>query len=165
MSKELVAIRPEVKAIDGSDRSDACVGDQDIEPSVGADERILENLGHLPGVGHVHREGCRPLRPGGTVNPGSHVLRALGVQVGDNHVGALRGQPLGDDLADAAGCPGYQGHLPGQFLFRWGQGQLVQLQGPVFGIVGVFGGQGGIVADRLGGAQHVNGVVVNVVGY
>ena len=87
---------------------------------------------------------------------------ALGVHVGDDHVSPLGRQPPAYALADAVGAAGDQGDPPDQGPLPGGQGQLVQLHGPVLGLKGVPLAEGGVAPHGLGGGQHVYGVTVHV---
>ena len=49
-------------------------------------------------------------------DPFGHSGRGVGVEVGDDHGGAVRGQPGGAGLADTAGPAGDHGQPPGQVL-------------------------------------------------
>jgi hypothetical protein len=55
-------------------------------------------------VAHIARQGDAAHRPG-------HALRALGVDIVDQHLPAARGQHLRDALADAGGAPRDQNRL------------------------------------------------------
>ena len=67
----------------------------------GVDQRL-----DLVGLAHVGQ-----LEGGGVTEVGGHLLAPLGVDVGDDDLGALGHEPLGGRLPDAGGAPGDDGDL------------------------------------------------------
>ena len=111
---------PRTEAVDGPHRGDTGIGNQNVQPAIGA-AHFLESLGHLLLGGHVHRKGHSSARSIGSDYIRGYVPAALGIHIGDRNMGSLRRQPEGYRLADAIGSAGDQRHPAGQLLFRRSQ--------------------------------------------
>ena len=91
------------------------------------------------------------------------LARPRRVEIAHQHVGALGGQPLGRGAPDAARAPGDERDAPGQLLLGRGQRELVELERPVLDVEGLPRRERDVAAERGGGAQHRDRVVVDVV--
>ena len=139
----------------------AGVVDDEVDPAERQSRGVDRGL-HGVGVGDVGHDRDRPVR---AADPRGHLLRALGVQVGDHDARALGAEPLGDRLADARAGAGDQGHPSGERLRRRHPLQLGLLERPVLDPELLALVDRGVGGDRLGAAHHVDGVDVELAGH
>ncbi len=147
--------------LNGGPARDARVVDQHIQPAVGQ-HGLAQGVLHGAFAGDiaVHEDcaACAELfvdLVGGSFAVG-------GVDVGDDDVTAFLGQLPGGGAANAAGRPGDEGYLAGKIAVRGAQLQLIQLQRPVFDVVGFLFRQAVEAAQGLSAAQHLHRPVVKL---
>lgn len=83
----------------------AGIVDQDVQPAAPVEDG-RDDVGARLLTAYVVRRGERAPTGGGDGFGGR--LRLVGVDVGDDHLGAVRGQRFGDGAPDAPGGAGYQ---------------------------------------------------------
>ena len=110
---------------------DAGIGHQDVETAV-SEPDLIERPAHLPLIGHIQGHADRSFRSCISGNLGGDGFRPPAVDVGDDHMRSLSRKAARNRATNAAGSAGYQSDLAGeQSLWRL-EGQLVELQQPVF---------------------------------
>ena len=116
------------RAGDRRARREAGGGDEDVEPAVGEHRRVDGAPdGRLVGdVGRDRDRAAETIRGHELV---CHLLRAVGVQVGDDDVRSALGEHARGRAADAARAAGDERDLPAQLALRRRLGQLEALGG------------------------------------
>jgi hypothetical protein len=92
----------------GTAAPDARVGERDVDAAVLLDDPV-DGRADRGGVAHVKRDAADLVAARG--QPVDRALEALGVHVGDDHVGAGVGQDRRERVAQPGRATGDQGHL------------------------------------------------------